>query len=115
MLGIDAERFDNAAFADLVGESFAHSLRNALTKARDPRRPGLLFNRRLEGSQISLDVSVHAFDNHAIVEFEPPPRRRPTRSTSPAASSRAPIRSASCRTCSPSRRGWCAPCSATTA
>ena len=71
MLGIDAERFDNAAFADLVGESFAHSLRNALTKARDPRRPGLLFNRRLEGSQISLDVSVHAFDNHAIVEFEP--------------------------------------------
>ena len=71
MLGIDAARFDNAAFAELVGESFAHALRNALSKARDPRRAGLLFSRRLEGSQTCFDVSVHAFDNHAIVEFEP--------------------------------------------
>ncbi len=71
LLGIDPGRFDNAVFADLVGERFAHSLRNALSKARDPRRPGLLFGRELPGTQATFDVSVHAHGNNAIVEFEP--------------------------------------------
>jgi light-regulated signal transduction histidine kinase (bacteriophytochrome) len=71
MLGLDPARFRGAAFAELVGESFAHSLRNALSKARDPRRPGLLFGRRLPGAPASFDISVHAFNNCALVEFEP--------------------------------------------
>ena len=71
ILGLDPARFEGAAFADLVGESFAHALRNALSKARDPRRPGLLFGRRPPGAARSFDVSVHACGNSAIVEFEP--------------------------------------------
>jgi light-regulated signal transduction histidine kinase (bacteriophytochrome) len=71
VLGIEETRFDGAPFAELVGESFAHSLRNALSKARDPRRPGLLFNRQVNGAGAYFDVSVHAYDNNAIVEFEP--------------------------------------------
>ena len=71
MLGLDAARFEGAAFAELVGESFAHDLRNALSKARDPRRPGLLFNRRLNESGPGFDICVHTFADHALVEFEP--------------------------------------------
>lgn len=71
MLGLDPARFEGAVFADLVGETFAHELRNALSKARDPRRPGLLFNRRLAGAGASFDVCVHSHDDHALVEFEP--------------------------------------------
>ena len=72
MLGADPEALNGSPFATLVGETLAHELRNALSKARDPRRPGLLFARRLrEGGGALFDISVHSFEGSGIVEFEP--------------------------------------------
>ncbi len=71
ILETDPQTLNGAAFTSLVGETLAHELRNALSKARDPRRPGLLFNRRLDGRSGAFDVSVHTHAGQAIIEFEP--------------------------------------------
>jgi light-regulated signal transduction histidine kinase (bacteriophytochrome)/CheY-like chemotaxis protein len=71
MLSVDGASLNGRAFAELVGESFAHTLRNALSKATDPRRPGLLFNHSLAEGSTRFDVSVHSFEGHSVVEFEP--------------------------------------------
>jgi light-regulated signal transduction histidine kinase (bacteriophytochrome) len=71
MLSVDGASLNGRSFAELVGETFAHTLRNALSKATDPRRPGLVFNQSLAQGSTRFDVSVHSFNGHAIAEFEP--------------------------------------------
>ena len=71
VLNANPSSFNGLPFTGVVGERFAHELRNALSKARDPRRPGLLFNRRVNDAGAAFDVSVHAYNGRAIVEFEP--------------------------------------------
>ena len=71
MLSVDDASLNGRAFAELVGEAFAHTLRNALSKATDPRRPGLVFNQSLAEGSTRFDVSVHSHGGHAVAEFEP--------------------------------------------
>jgi light-regulated signal transduction histidine kinase (bacteriophytochrome) len=70
MLGL-TESPNGLLLSHLVGGALAHDLRNALGRSRDPRRPALLFARRLPGSAGSLDISAHIHDGVGVVEFEP--------------------------------------------
>ncbi|MBU0585690.1 MAG: GAF domain-containing protein [Alphaproteobacteria bacterium] len=69
MLGIDGE-IENRQLSDLVGDSIAHDLRNALTTAADATRPALLFDLKLPGGGI-FNVAAHRHKGTAIIEFEP--------------------------------------------
>ncbi len=66
-----AESPNGLPFADFVGGALAHDVRNALGRSRDPRRPALLFARRLAGGARCFDISAHIHEGVGIVEFEP--------------------------------------------
>ena len=70
LLGLPA-RPNGLPFTDLVGGPLAHDIRNALGRSRDPRRPALLFARRLAGGARAFDICAHIHEGAAIVEFEP--------------------------------------------
>jgi len=57
--------------ADYFGETEAHTLRNALAQASDPKRPALIFGWRDGGTGRTFDVSLHHHDGTSIIEFEP--------------------------------------------
>ncbi|QDL95996.1 GAF domain-containing protein [Rhodopseudomonas palustris] len=57
--------------ADYFGETDAHTLRNALAQATDPKRPALIFGWRDRTTGRTFDVSLHQHDGTSIIEFEP--------------------------------------------
>lgn len=57
--------------ADYFGETEAHTLRNALAQASDPKRPALIFGWRDGGTGRAFDISLHHHDGTSIIEFEP--------------------------------------------
>ncbi|WP_346296552.1 GAF domain-containing protein [Rhodopseudomonas sp. P1] len=57
--------------ADYFGETEAHTLRNALAQASDPKRPALIFGWHDGGTGRTFDVSLHHHDGTSIIEFEP--------------------------------------------
>ncbi|MCC6918290.1 MAG: GAF domain-containing protein [Alphaproteobacteria bacterium] len=73
VLGL-AERDANGRPLDaLIGGAAVHEIRNALARALDPSRPGLLFGQPLGDSGARFDVCVHRHKGHVVIEFEPAP------------------------------------------
>jgi light-regulated signal transduction histidine kinase (bacteriophytochrome) len=66
-----AESPNGLPFSDLVGGALAHDIRNALGRSRDPRRPALLFARRLASGAQGFDICAQIHEGVGIVEFEP--------------------------------------------
>ncbi|PZA09792.1 hybrid sensor histidine kinase/response regulator [Rhodopseudomonas palustris] len=70
ILGRETPRVDER-LADYFNEADAHTLRNALAQASDPRRPALIFGWRDSATGRCFDVSLHQHDGMSIIEFEP--------------------------------------------
>ena len=55
---------------EVLGAEIAHTLRNAIATSSDPARPALRHAVQLPSGG-RFDVSIHAYDGNAILEFEP--------------------------------------------
>ncbi len=55
---------------DTLGRTAVHDIRNALFRATDPARPGLILGLTLAGGR-AFDVAVHQYQDSTILEFEP--------------------------------------------
>ncbi len=54
-----------------IGDSAAHTVRNAAAKSFSANAPGLMFNLALDAGRGHVDGSVHAYQGRTFVEFEP--------------------------------------------
>lgn len=69
MLGLPAD-VNGMRLDEALGAEVAHTLRNAIATSSDPARPALRHDVQLVSGQ-RFDVSIHAYDSAAILEFEP--------------------------------------------
>ncbi|MCJ8521264.1 light-regulated signal transduction histidine kinase (bacteriophytochrome) [Pseudorhizobium tarimense] len=69
MLGLPQD-INGMRLDEALGPEVAHTLRNAIATSSDPARPALRHGVILPSGQ-RFDVSIHAYEANAILEFEP--------------------------------------------